>query len=40
MIDVQAPFLPHFFQVARAERVPHVPAHAQHNDVSFAHDAI
>jgi hypothetical protein len=35
VIDVQTPFKHHLFQVAVAERIAQIPAHTQHNDVSF-----
>ena len=34
-IDVQTPFPHHFLQIAVAERVSQVPAHAQQNDLRF-----
>ncbi len=35
MVHVQPSFPHHFLQVAIAERVPHVPAHAQQDDLGF-----
>src|SRR5260221_3765286 len=35
VIDMQSPFLHHLFQVAIAERIPQIPAHAEQNDLGF-----
>jgi hypothetical protein len=35
VIDMQSPFLHQLFQVAIAERIPQLPAHAEQNDLGF-----
>ncbi len=40
VVNPQPAFPHHFFQVAVAQRIPQVPAHAQHNDLGFVRDAI